>query len=121
MPARSEPAATVPVGGQDASPYAANRLQLVASLIEREALRYTPAGVPILGMTLQHRSEVVEAGVRRQVEMTLTAIAAGTLSGQLERRELGYVARFAGFLAPLRRNTRTLIFHITELQDIEKD
>ena len=98
-----------------------NRLQLTATVIEREALRYTPAGVPIASCTLQHHGEVVEAGIVRQVELTMPALAAGVASGKLESCELGVQALFTGFLAKKSRNARTLVFHITELQDIGKD
>ena len=54
-----------------------NRLQLTASVVEREPVRYTPAGVPIASCTLHHRTEVVEAGIARQIELTMPAVAAG--------------------------------------------
>ncbi|GLU34699.1 primosomal replication protein N [Trinickia caryophylli] len=98
-----------------------NRLQLLASVVEREPLRYTPAGVPIASCTLHHRAEVVEAGIVRQVELTIPALAAGTVSGKLESCEMGVDALFTGFLAKKSRNAKTLVFHITELQDIGKD
>jgi primosomal replication protein N len=98
-----------------------NHLQLEAAVVERESVRYTPAGVPIVSCTLHHRAEVVEAGVSRQVEMTLQALVAGELAGALERCELGVNAHFAGFLALRSRNARTLVFHITEIQHIGKD
>jgi primosomal replication protein N len=98
-----------------------NRLQLEAAVVEREAIRYTPAGIPIVGCTLQHRSQVTEAGLARQVELTLQAVAAGEVAGALERCELGAITRFDGFLAPRNRNTRALVFHITELQHLGKD
>ena len=98
-----------------------NRLQLTARVIEREPLRYTPAGVPIASCTLQHHAEVVEAGIARQVELTMPAVAAGAASGQLESCEMGVEALFTGLLAKKSRNARTLVFHITELQDIGKD
>ncbi|WP_261526063.1 primosomal replication protein N [Burkholderia multivorans] len=98
-----------------------NRLQLTASVVERAAVRYTPAGVPITSATLQHRTEVVEAGIPRQVEMTIEAVAAGDASGRLEQCELGVETLFTGFLAKKSRNARTLVFHITALQDIGKD
>jgi primosomal replication protein N len=98
-----------------------NRLHLVASVIEREPVRYTPAGVPIVNCILQHASEVLEAGVKRHVELTLQALAAGEVSTQVAACELGVDAQFAGFLARKSRNARTLVFHITELQDIGKD
>jgi primosomal replication protein N len=98
-----------------------NRLQLSASVVEREPVRYTPAGVPIASCTLQHRAEVVEAGIARQIELTMPAIAAGALSGKLAACEMGAHMLFTGFLARKSRNARTLVFHITELQDIGKD
>ncbi|GJH14914.1 primosomal replication protein N [Caballeronia novacaledonica] len=98
-----------------------NRLQLTASVVEREPVRYTPAGIPIASCTLQHRAEVVEAGIARQIELTLQAVAAGEASGRLESCPMGVEARFTGFLAKKSRSARTLVFHITELQDIGKD
>jgi primosomal replication protein N len=98
-----------------------NRLQLTASVVEREPVRYTPAGVPIASCTLHHRTEVVEAGIARQVEMTLPAVAAGVASGKLEGTAMGVETLFTGFLAKKNRNARTLVFHITELQELGKD
>ena len=104
---------------QDASPV--NDLQIDAAVVEREILRYTPAGIPILAVLLQHQSSVTEAGLARQVEMSLPAVVAGSLTDAVQRLALGEVVKMRGFLAPKRRNTRTLVFHITELQDIGKD
>ncbi|WJF88945.1 primosomal replication protein N [Paraburkholderia bonniea] len=98
-----------------------NRLQLTASIVEREAVRYTPAGVPVASCTLQHHTEVVEAGIPRQVELTLPAVAAGEVSGKMEGCAMGIPMLFTGFLAKKHRNARTLVFHITELQDLGKD
>jgi primosomal replication protein N len=98
-----------------------NRLQLTASVVEREPVRYTPAGIPIASVTLQHAAEVVEAGIARRIELTMQAVAAGEASGRLERVEMGVETLFTGFLAKKSRNARTLVFHITELQDIGKD
>jgi primosomal replication protein N len=98
-----------------------NRLQLDAQVVEREPLRYTPAGVPIVNCLLAHRGSTQEAGSERQIELTLAAMAAGEISGSIANLELGQSARFAGFLAPRHRNAKSLVFHITELLEIEKD
>ena len=98
-----------------------NRLQLTASVVERQAVRYTPAGVPITGATLQYSGQVAEAGVARQVELTIEALAAGEASAALAGCEMGEFKLFSGFLAKKHRNARTLVFHITALQDIGKD
>jgi len=42
-----------------------NELSLVASILERDTLRYTPAGIPIVGGILQHGSMQTEARVER--------------------------------------------------------
>ncbi len=53
--------------------------------------------------------------------MTIEAVAAGEASGKLEACEMGVETLFTGFLAKKSRNARTLVFHITALQDIGKD
>ena len=98
-----------------------NRLELDAHIVEREPLRYTPAGVPIVNCTLAHRGTTQEAGMARQIEMTLVALAAGEISGRIADLELGESARFAGFLAPRNRNAKSLVFHITELLESRED
>lgn len=84
-------------------------------------MRYTPAGIPILTLTLEHRSQVVEAGISRQVKMNVPALVAGTLATVLECKTLGVALSAQGFLAPRSRNSRTLVFHMTECHDIEQD
>jgi primosomal replication protein N len=82
-------------------------------LVEREALRYTPAGVPIVGMKLAHQSSQREAGAERQVEFEMAAIAADAVALRMSRVPLGATLRIDGFLATRRRNTRSLVLHVT--------
>ncbi|QJE01150.1 primosomal replication protein N [Massilia forsythiae] len=91
-----------------------NELSLVASITERDTLRYTPAGIPIVGAILQHGSQQMEAGVQRQVEFEITAVAAGEISGRFAHAELGAVHRFTGFLARKSRHSKALVFHIID-------
>ncbi|MBI1891789.1 MAG: primosomal replication protein N [Burkholderiales bacterium] len=95
-----------------------NRFQLIATIAERDVLRYTPAGIPIVSGKLQHESKQVEAGVERLVEMEVAAIAAGEISGRFNQAELGATYQFTGFLARKNRNSKSLVFHITEIEDI---
>src|SRR5687768_7854557 len=85
-------------------------------IAEREVLRYTPAGVPIVNAKLQHESEQVEAGVVRKVEFEMAAIAAGEISGRFSRAPLGKVIAFTGFLARRNRNSKGLVFHVTDFE-----
>lgn len=91
-----------------------NQLQIVANIAEREILRYTPAGIPIVSAKLQHTSKQIEAGVERLVEFEMTAIAAGEISGRFNQAELGATYRFTGFLARKNRNSKSLVFHILD-------
>lgn len=91
-----------------------NRLLLSATLLERGALRYTPAGLPALDLVLQHASEVEQAGHPRKVSLEIRALAIGDITGPAGRLALGSAAIFAGFLASA-RNGRGSIFHVTEI------
>jgi primosomal replication protein N len=91
-----------------------NELTFTASIAEREILRYTPAGMPIVTATLLHRSQQIEAGIQRQVEFEITALAAGEISGRFSQAELGGFYQFTGFLTRKNRNSKALVFHIAD-------
>ncbi|MEI8266162.1 MAG: primosomal replication protein N [Betaproteobacteria bacterium] len=91
-----------------------NRLVLQASLAERGALRYTPAGLPALDLQLQHESEVSHEGQARKVALELRALVIGSLVSKVALLPLGSPLFATGFLAPA-RNGRGILFHITDL------
>jgi len=78
-----------------------------------EPLRYTPAGLPALNMQLEHVSELMEAGTPRQVNVTIKAVAFGTLAERLAKQDIGSKWRFNGFLAGARQG-KSVVFHIQE-------
>jgi primosomal replication protein N len=92
-----------------------NRLVLAAQLVERRALRYTPAGLPALDFELKHQSELSEDGQPRKVSLQLRAVAIGRIVPALAALELGSAGSFGGFLAPA-RNGRGLLFHVTDFE-----
>jgi primosomal replication protein N len=93
-----------------------NRVGLTASLVEREPIRYTPAGVPIVGLKLSHRSVQREAGTDRAVEMEISGIAADRIALRIDRIALGSALKLEGFLAPRRRNVKALVLHVTDFE-----
>ena len=95
-----------------------NQLQLVATISERDVLRYTPAGVPIVSATLTHSSQQMEAGVARLVEFEIAAFAAGEISGRFAKAELGAAQQFTGFMAKKNRNSKALVFHIIDFSAV---
>ena len=93
-----------------------NRVGLSATLLEREPLRYTPAGVPIVALKLAHRSTQPEAGAQRTVELEIAAIAADRIALRVDRLPMGATLTVQGFLAPRRRNARALVLHLTDVE-----
>jgi primosomal replication protein N len=90
-----------------------NRLILRAQLVERGALRYTPAGIPAFDLSLRHESQVTQEGQPRQVSVEIRARALGEITRRLAQVELGSTHGFAGFLGS-QRNGRGIVFHVTE-------
>ena len=95
-----------------------NRVRLQAKLVGRADLRYTPAGVMVMQAGLRHQGVVAEAGIERQLEFELEAIAIGDAAQRLERQALGSEIELDGFLAPRSRRSRSLMLHITEFKTI---
>jgi primosomal replication protein N len=95
-----------------------NRLELCGDVTEVAELRYTPAGIPILGFTLRHSSQQNEAGMTRKVECEIPAVVIGALAEASKGLLAGGAVRVAGFLARRSLNSRQLILHINELEII---
>jgi primosomal replication protein N len=94
-----------------------NQFQLVAQVVEREMLRYTPAGIPIVSGKLAHSSQQLEAKVHRLVEFEISALAVGEISGRFSQLELSQLYLFTGFMARKNRNSKSLIFHLTNIDE----
>ena len=94
-----------------------NVVALTACIAEASPLRYTPAGIPALNLILEHGSEVEEAGVTRQVKLTIKAVAFGALAETSARLELGKPKLFNGFLMNA-RTSKSIVFHIQAIAEI---
>ena len=92
-----------------------NRISLKATLLERDAMRYTPAGIPIVNATLFHSGAQVEAGIERRVELEVPCMAAGDLAQQLAQLPMDQSFLFEGFLARKSRQGKTLVLHIMNI------
>ncbi|MCY1521015.1 Primosomal replication protein N [compost metagenome] len=95
-----------------------NKLELSARVLECEPLRHTPAGLPALEMLLAHESEVIEAGLPRRVELTITAVALGDLALLLKNTALGSELLVQGFLAPARKDSVKIKLHLQQARKI---
>jgi primosomal replication protein N len=92
-----------------------NRVMVNGRLVERTALRYTPAGIPVIDATLDHASEVMEAGLRRKLAFSFEVTAIGDMARQLSDENLGSELALGGFLAPRSRRSTRIRVHVLEL------
>jgi primosomal replication protein N len=95
-----------------------NRIRLKARLVERSAIRYTPAGLAVTEARLAYGGAVVEAGVERQLEFELAAIAVGSVAETLGAAGLGTELEIDGFIAPTSKRSQRLRIHITSYREI---
>lgn len=91
-----------------------NRVVLEARVVERAAMRWTPAGLPAIDVRLAHASQIEHAGQMRRVSCEIHATAVGELAREVGELAVGAAAIFTGFLGK-QRNGRGAMLHITEL------
>jgi len=95
-----------------------NQFVVLASVAECEAIRYTPAGIPILELRLEHESEVLEAKRPRRIQLSLPALVVGELALELNGKILGKHCRFEGFIAPSRKGSSRLRLHVQKVTPV---
>ena len=92
-----------------------NRLVIDGQLVELESLRYTPAGVPRMEMKIRHASTRSEAGIQRQVQCEVPALALGEAAEQAALLKPGQQVKVEGFLAQRSLRSRQLVMHIDKI------
>ncbi|WP_029148633.1 primosomal replication protein N [Methylophilus sp. 5] len=94
-----------------------NTLVIAAIVQSIEPLRYTPAGLPLLRLQLQHDSEQQEAGMNRKVQCVLPAMLIGEKASL--PLQSGDHIKVKGFLAQRSAKSTQVVLHIQELQRIQ--
>lgn len=84
-------------------------------VIESEDLRYTPAGLARMAFKLSHTSLQQEAGMQRQVQCVVPALALGEAAKQVSRLQPGQMVRAEGFLAQRSLKIAQLVLHIDNI------
>jgi primosomal replication protein N len=100
---------------------ATNRFTFDATLAGREDLRHTPAGIPAIEFTLDHRSRQMEAGSERSVEFEMHAVAFGDVALALQACTMGSALRCQGFIARRYRTGISVTLHVTRFEPIETE
>ena len=90
---------------------------MTGSLLGKEPLRHTPAGMPILEIVIVHQSEQQEAGRLRKVDCEAPALAMGETALALHRCPPNARLAVKGFLAAKNlRRKQELVLHIEEFE-----
>ncbi len=93
-----------------------NAVVLSGTLIGRDELRHTPAGMPALNFRIGHASEQLEAGKARNVRLEIDAVALGEVAEQMSRAPLQAEFRFEGFLALRSKMSRLPVLHVNRFE-----
>jgi len=96
-----------------------NEVTLTGELTAVEPLRYTPAGVPLASFKLLHRSQQIEAGLKRQVECELPGVAMAEVALGMSGLSAGQAVRARGFLNRKNRMSAQLVLHATAMEKLE--
>jgi primosomal replication protein N len=92
-----------------------NQVAITGELIERSALRYTPAAVAVLDLKLLHCENVDQAGSSRSIQFEISVVAMGDLALMWQSIPLGQIVKVQGFLAAARQNSPRLVLHATDI------
>lgn len=98
---------------------AVNRLEISGVVTQLKALRYTPAGLPVVEFRLRHDSERIEAGARRKVEAEIEGVAFETQARLIAAGTLGTLLKAEGFLCAKSRRSRKPVLHVTNIEFVE--
>ena len=97
------------------SKLALNQLVISGELIALEGLRYTPAGVARVALTLSHVSQQPEANGMRQVQCEVNALAFAGVAEKVAGFAPGQHVKVRGFLASRSLRSRQLVLHINDI------
>jgi primosomal replication protein N len=93
-----------------------NHCLIDGELLELDDLRYTPAGIPRIGLKIRHISTQQEAGISRQLQCDVPAVALGEVAQQLSRLKVGQSVSVEGFLAQRSLRVAQLVLHIDNIK-----
>ena len=95
-----------------------NKLELTGEVLQIDALRYTPAGIPLVSFVLRHLSEQIEAGMGRRVECEVNAVVMGELAERTKAIKAETAINVSGFISRRSLKSTQLVLHITRLEII---
>jgi primosomal replication protein N len=98
----------------------ANRLEITGRIVDIQPLRYTLAGVPIVGFRVAHQSEQTEAQTTCRIECEMAVMAVDKMASRAARLQAGDEVRMEGFLARKGRTYPQLVLHAQRIQLLQR-
>lgn len=95
-----------------------NQLSLTACIKQAQPLRYTPAGLPVLVLTLSHQSWQTELGERYLAKLDIEAKLMGQAALVWQHRT-GSMVRASGFLSHKSLRFAKPVLHIQHIDEIQ--
>jgi len=93
-----------------------NEAVIGGRLLKRSAIRYTPAGVPIVDFVIAHSSVQNEAGTKRKVVCDVDAVAVGEMAVSIDRVKINQSLQVKGFLARNSVGNTKLMLRVTSVE-----
>ncbi|MBR6026505.1 MAG: primosomal replication protein N [Neisseriaceae bacterium] len=94
-----------------------NYISLDATIIALQELRYTPSGLPIIEMTVEHNSKQMECKLERIACFQILSKIIGDLA--LDKYQVGEKVHIRGFLTASNQRSSKLMLHVQEITHIE--
>lgn len=95
-----------------------NQTVICGKIAEIGKLRYTPTGVAVAEFKISHISRQMEAGLPRQVECEISAMALAQTAKIVSGMEPGATVKLTGFLAKKSRMSMQLVLHVNNVDII---
>ncbi|MBX9295790.1 primosomal replication protein N [Chromobacterium piscinae] len=96
-----------------------NRLVLTVTVEREDALRYTPAGLPVVEMWLKHQSRQTAGGFERDVACDIQAVWIGDDARKYSGKLAGQVINVTGFLGQRSLRNPRLVLNIEYVEFVK--
>ncbi|MFZ1713375.1 MAG: primosomal replication protein N [Nitrosomonas sp.] len=95
-----------------------NLVTICGVITQLEKPRFTPAGIMITELKLDHQSSQVEAGIQRQIICKLHVVGIADIAKKLISLGMGTHVKLTGFLASKNRMSGQLVLHVNTIEAI---
>ncbi|MCB1985156.1 MAG: primosomal replication protein N [Burkholderiales bacterium] len=95
-----------------------NQTVICGKIIRHGALRYTPAGVPVIDFVVKHQSRQMVANITRQIQCELLTVALGDTAKNIAEMPTASNVKITGFLNRKSQASQQLVLHVDSIVKI---